>query len=143
VVSAPALNRRWWAAQGQGAFINDEPMRVSAISELTDAQLSINSLLDFDEHGFGEGGRALSERCWRTRGFGDFWSHMLVAEGAVDVAAEPIVAPWDLAALQVIVEEAGGRFSDFSGAATYEGGNAVSSNGLLHEKTLALLQGSS
>lgn len=139
VVSAPALNRRWWAARGQGAFVNGEPTRVSAISELTDAQLSINSLLDFDEHGFGAGGRALSERCWRTRGFGDFWSHMLVAEGAVDVAAEPIVAPWDLAALQVIVEEAGGRFSDFSGAGTYEGGSAVSSNGLLHDEALALL----
>ena len=71
VVSAPALNRRWWAARGRGAFVNGELMRVSGISELADAQLSINSLLDFDEHGFGEGGRALSERCWRTRGFGD------------------------------------------------------------------------
>lgn len=143
VVSAPALNRRWWAARGRGAFVNGELMRVSGISELADAQLSINSLLDFDEHGFGEGGRALSERCWRTRGFGDFWSHMLVAEGAVDVAAEPIVAPWDLAALQVIVEEAGGRFTDFTGARTYEGGTAVSSNGLLHDATLAVLVNSS
>lgn len=142
VVSAPALDRRWWAARGHGAFVNGDPMRVSGITDLANAQLSINSLLDFDAHGFGEGGRALSQGCWRTRGFGDFWSHMLVAEGAVDIAAEPIVAPWDLAALQVIVEEAGGRFSDFAGTDTYEGGNAVSTNALLHDTVLAILTGS-
>ncbi len=139
VVSAPALGRRWWAARGSGAHINGEPAHVSRVGGLEDAQLSINSLLDFEEHGVGEGGYALSRRCWRTRGFGDFWSHMLVAEGAVDVAVEPIVAPWDLAALQVIVEEAGGRFTDFRGRSTFEGGNAISSNGALHDEVLAIL----
>ena len=139
VVSAPALGRRWWAARGHGAFLNGDPITVSRISKLADAQLSINSLLDFDDHGVGEQGRALSEACWRTRGFGDFWSHVMVAEGVVDVAVEPIVAPWDLAALQVIVEEAGGRFSDFTGRSTFDGGKAVSSNGLLHEETLTIL----
>lgn len=139
VASAPALGRRWWAARGHGAFLNGDPITVSRISKLADAQLSINSLLDFDDHGVGEQGRALSEACWRTRGFGDFWSHVMVAEGVVDVAVEPIVAPWDLAALQVIVEEAGGRFSDFTGRSTFDGGKAVSSNGLLHEETLTIL----
>ena len=139
VASAPALGRRWWAARGNGAFLNGDPITVSRISKLADAQLSINSLLDFDDHGVGEQGRALSGACWRTRGFGDFWSHVMVAEGVVDVAVEPIVAPWDLAALQVIVEEAGGRFSDFTGRSTFDGGKAVSSNGLLHEETLTIL----
>ncbi len=140
VVSAPALGRRWWAARGTGAFTNGAPAQVSNVAALADAQLSINSLLDFEDHGVGPGGIALSRKCWRTRGFGDFWSHMLVAEGAVDVAVEPIVAPWDLAALQVIVEEAGGRFSDFRGRSTFEGGNAVSSNGALHESVLETLR---
>lgn len=139
VVTAPALGRRWWAARGHGAFLNGDPIAVSGVARLEDAQLSVNSLLDFADHGFWEGGLALSERCWRTRGFGDFWSHMLVAEGAVDIAAEPIVASWDLAALQVIVEEAGGRFTDFSGESTFEGGNVLTSNGFLHEEALDLL----
>ena len=140
VATAPAMNRRWWASRGNGAFMNGDPIHVSAVGQLSDAQLSINSLLDFDKHGVGEGGRRLSEHCWRTRGFGDFWSHVLVAEGGVDVAAEPVVAAWDLAALQVIVEEAGGRFTDFGGTATYDGGSAISTNGLLHDDVLELLR---
>jgi histidinol-phosphatase len=139
VVSAPAMDRRWWASRSDGAFMNAEQIHVSGVGRLEDAQLSINSLLDFDKHGVGEGGRTLSERCWRTRGFGDFWSHVLVAEGGVDIAAEPVVSAWDLAALQVIVEEAGGRFTDFSGTATYDGGSAIATNGLLHDEVLALL----
>jgi len=141
MVTAPAMDRRWWAARGHGAFMNGDRIRVSAVSRVADAQLSINSLLDFDQHGFGDGGRMLSERCWRTRGFGDFWSHVLVAEGGVDIAAEPVVSAWDLAALQVIIEEAGGRFTDFGGRNTYEGGSAISTNGLLHDAVLHLLGG--
>ncbi len=140
VVTAPAMDRRWWASRGAGAFMNGEPIHVSGVDRLEDAQLSINSLLDFDKHGYGEAGRTLSERCWRTRGFGDFWSHVLVAEGGVDVAAEPKVAAWDLAALQVIVEEAGGRFTDFDGRSTYDGGSAISSNGLIHDDVLDLFK---
>jgi histidinol-phosphatase len=139
VVSAPSLARRWWASRGEGAFLNGSPITVSAVAKLSDAQLSYNNVLDFADHGYGDGGLALTRRAWRTRGFGDFWSHVLVAEGAVDVAAEPVVAPWDLAALQVIVEEAGGRFTDFEGRATYSGGSAVSTNGLLHDEVLAIL----
>ena len=78
---------------------------------------------------------------WRTRAYGDFWSHMLVAEGAVDVCAEPEVSLWDLAALLVIVEEAGGKFTDLSGQRRPDGGSAVSTNGLLHDQTLGLLNG--
>ncbi len=81
----------------------------------------------------------LERRAWRTRGYGDFWSFMLVAEGAADVAVEPIAALWDLAPLQVIVEEAGGRFTDLEGRATPAGGRAVATNGLLHDEVLRLL----
>ncbi len=139
VVSAPALGRRWWAARGEGAFTGDGPIRVSAVASLTDAQLSYDSVQGFEPHGMGNRFLALARRCWRSRGLGDFWSHVLVAEGAVDIAVEPEVAVWDVAAIQVIVEEAGGRFTDLSGAARPDGGSAVSTNGLLHNEVLAAL----
>lgn len=138
VVSAPALHRRWWAARGEGAFANGEPARVSGVSALDDAQFSYSSL-----DGWVDRNRMLelADRCWRTRAFGDFWSYMLVAEGAADIAAEPEVSLWDLAALQVIVEEAGGRFTDLAGRATPDGGSAVATNGLLHDDVLKVLNG--
>lgn len=139
VVSAPAIGHRWWAARGLGAFRNGDPIRVSAVSDLADAQLSYNSAATAEEFGIGPQMAALERRCWRTRGFGDFWSFMLVAEGAVDVAVEPVAALWDLAPLQVIVEEAGGRFTDRNGLPTPDGGNAVASNGRLHDQVLGLL----
>ncbi|HEX2048253.1 MAG TPA: histidinol-phosphatase [Acidimicrobiales bacterium] len=139
VVSAPALGRRWWAARGEGAFAEGQAIRVSAVSDLADAQLSYDSVVGWEPHGLGERFLALARRCWRTRGLGDFWSHVLVAEGAVDVAAEPEVSVWDVAAVQVIVEEAGGRFTDLRGAARPDGGSAVSTNGLLHGEVLAAL----
>jgi histidinol-phosphatase len=92
VVSAPALRRRWWAARGAGAFADGRPIRVSRVAELADAVLAYSSLGSWEEHGLGERFTALARRCWRTRGFGDFWSHMLVAEGAADIACEPEVA---------------------------------------------------
>ena len=143
VVSAPALGRRWWAGRGLGAFADGKPIRVSAVSSLEDAQLSYSSLEWWDERGGVDGLLRLAGRCWRTRAFGDFWSHVLVAEGAVDVGLDPVVSLWDLAALQVIVEEAGGRFTDYSGAATPDGGSAVSTNGLLHDDVLGILAGPS
>jgi len=94
----------------------------------------------FEKAGRGEQFVELTRRCWRSRGFGDFWSHVMVAEGAVDVAVEPVVSPWDLGPLQVIVEEAGGRFTDLAGHARIDGGSAVSSNGLLHDAVLAALR---
>ena len=140
VASAPALHRRWWAARGEGAFVNGRRIRVSGVADLSDAVLSYASLGSWEQHGLGEQFLALARGCWRTRGFGDFWSHMLVAEGAADLAAEPEVELWDLAAPQVIVEEAGGRFTDLGGTPTPAGGSVVSSNGLLHDRVLAALR---
>jgi histidinol-phosphatase len=145
VVSAPALGRRWWAAEGSGAWTTalgsePKPCRVSAVSAIGDASLSYSSLFGWEPSGRLPGFLDLMRSCWRTRAYGDFFSYMLVAEGAVDLAAEPEVSLWDLAAIAVIVEEAGGRFSDLSGADRADGGNAVASNGLLHDAVLTALQ---
>ncbi len=150
VVSAPALGRRWWAARGHGAFAREasargrgvtRPVRVSAVSELSDAQLCFS-----DYEGWLREGRIgslleLSSRCWRTRGYGDFWQHMLVAEGAVEIAIDPGVSVWDLAAVLVVVREAGGRLTDLAGVERADGGDGVSTNGLLHDEVLAALSG--
>lgn len=144
VVSAPALGRRWWAARGQGAWAGPSAsegsrLSVSGVTALTDASLSYSSLSGWAAQGRLPGLLRLTEQAWRTRAYGDFWSHVLVAEGAVDASFEPEVNLWDLAALQPIVEEAGGRFSDLSGVATPTGGSVVCSNGALHEHVLAAL----
>ena len=130
VVSAPALGRRWWAARDGGAWTGRSltkatRCRVSAVAKLEDASLSYSSLSGWEEQGRLRGFLDLARRVWRTRAYGDFWSHMLVAEGAVDISAEPEVSLWDLAALQVIVEEAGGTFTDLAGRPTPDGGSAV------------------
>ena len=143
VVSAPALGRRWWAVRDGGAWTGRSlakatRCRVSSVANLADASLSYSSLSDWAEHGRLAGFLDLSRSVWRTRAYGDFWSHVLVAEGAVDVSAEPEVSLWDLAALQVIVEEAGGTFSDLGGRPTPDGGSALVSNGLLHTEVLKL-----
>ena len=145
VVSAPALGRRWWAATGEGAWADGRPIRVSAVASVGDAFISYDGLERFDDQaadGSPNDGRLLrlARRCWRSRGLGDFWSHVLVAEGAVDIAAEPEVSLWDVAPIQVIVEEAGGRFTTLDGQARADGGSAVSTNGLLHDEVLAALR---
>jgi histidinol-phosphatase len=112
---------------------------VSQVSQLGDAFLSYSSPSGWETSGRGEGFRDLIDAAWRSRAFGDFWSYMLVAEGAVDIACEPEVSLWDLAALSVIVEEAGGRFTDLTGADRVDGGSAVATNGLLHDRVLASL----
>ena len=139
VVSAPALGRRWWAGRGLGAFADGVPIRTSAVSRLEDAQLSYSSLDGWAEQGGVGPLLELGKRCWRTRAFGDFWSHVLVAEGAVDVGLDPIVSLWDLAAVQVIVEEAGGTFTDLGGVRTPDGGDAIATNGLLHQAALDII----
>lgn len=144
VVSAPALGRRWWAARGSGAYAGSAlagatRLQVSGVDSLADAHLSYSSLTGWEEQGRLPGLLTLSRQVWRTRAFGDFWSHVLVAEGAVDASCEPEVSLWDLAALQVVVEEAGGRFTDLAGRATPDGGSVVCSNGLLHEQLLSAL----
>jgi histidinol-phosphatase len=144
VVSAPSLGRRWWAAHGTGAYTGKSlasatRLAVSEIADLRDASLSYSSLGGWLDSGRGRGFLDLYRSVWRQRGFGDFWSYMLVAEGAVDIAAEPDVALYDLAALVVVVEEAGGRFTDLAGRPGPTGGSAVASNERLHDQVLALL----
>jgi histidinol-phosphatase len=144
VVSAPALGRRWWAAQDGGAWTGKSmtkasPCRVSHVSNLSDASLSYSDLSTWEQDGRLNEILGLSRKVWRTRAYGDFWSHMLVAEGAVDISAETDVSLWDLAALQVIVSEAGGAFTDLGGTARPDGGSAVCTNGLLHSEVLNLL----
>jgi histidinol-phosphatase len=136
VASAPALGRRWWAARGAGAYRDGERLAVSGIASLEDASVSFSrsSLLGATECTLDVAGRA-----WHMQPFSDFWAHLLVAEGALEVAFEHEMSPWDNAALQVIVEEAGGRFSDLAGAPRFDGGSAVSTNGLVHNEVLALL----
>ncbi len=146
VVSAPALGRRWWAARDGGAWTGRSltkatACRVSDVASLQDASLSYSGLSGWERHGRLDGFLSLARSVWRTRAYGDFWSHVLVAEGAVDVSAEPEVSLWDLAALQVIVEEAGGTFTDLAGKRTPDGGSAVCTNGRLHGEVLGLLAG--
>jgi histidinol-phosphatase len=145
VVSAPALGRRWWAARGGGAFGRDAPateprrLRVSGIRDLGDAQLCYGGLEEWRDAGRLDALVELAARCWRTRGYGDFWSYMLVAEGALEIGLDPQVSLWDLAAPKIIVEEAGGRFTDFAGTATADGGSAIATNGLVHEAARAII----
>ena len=147
VVSAPALGRRWWAGRGEGAWAADlpggrpAPIAVSGVSDLAHAHLSGNALSSWTERGGPQPYVDLALACYADRNLGDFWSHMLVAEGALDIGLDPVVSLWDLAALQVIVEEAGGRFTDFAGVARPDGGSAVSSNGILHDRALAVIAG--
>jgi histidinol-phosphatase len=137
VASAPALGHRWWAARGEGAFRDGERIEVSRIASLEEATVSFSrsglddpKLLD------------LARRAWHAQPFSDFWAHLLVAEGAVEMSVEHSMSTWDNAALQVIVEEAGGRFSDLRGEARIDGGSGVSTNGLLHDLVIEQLSGS-
>lgn len=144
VVSAPALGRRWWAQKGEGAFTRDvdgevRKLRVSSVSQLTDAYVSYNSIQQWQRLGREKNIGALSEQVWRIRAFGDFLSYMYVAEGAIDAAAEPDLKIYDIAALVPIVEEAGGRFTDLSGELSEESSNVLASNGLIHEAVRAAL----
>lgn len=144
VVSAPQLNRRWWAMRDGGAWTGKSLLRatqcqVSDVSRIEDASLSYSSLEGWEERGRMDDFLALARRCWRTRAYGDFWSYMLLAEGAVDLAAEPELELYDMAALDVIVREAGGIFTSLDGEPGPYGGNAVASNGKLHDQALAFL----
>src|SRR5256886_16637476 len=139
VWSAPALSRRWWAALGGGAWTGRSltkasPLRVSGVTKLGDASLSYSSLGGWTERGLLDNFLGLTRSVWRTRAFGDFWAHMLVAEGACDISAEPGGNLWDLAALQVIGTEAGGRFTSLEGQAPPGGGSAVWTKRHLHDQ---------
>ncbi|MCH5644825.1 MULTISPECIES: histidinol-phosphatase [unclassified Gordonia (in: high G+C Gram-positive bacteria)] len=146
VVSAPALRRRWWAATGLGAFAafgDDEPRRiqVSGVDDVASASLAFSSLSGWADRGIRDQFIAFTDQVWRVRGYGDFFNYCLVAEGAVDIAAEPEVSLWDLAPLDVLVREAGGSFTALDGTPGPAGGSAVATNGLLHDATLAALHG--
>ncbi|MET0132606.1 MAG: histidinol-phosphatase [Kibdelosporangium sp.] len=141
VVSAPALGKRWWAAAGEGAYTTGgDRLAVSGVNDLSDAYLSTTHLGSWVTHHSREAYLRLVDACWESRAFGDFWQHCLVAEGVIDIAAEAIVNPWDLAPLQVLVEEAGGRFTDLKGVATFAGGSSLSTNGHLHDAALSHLR---
>jgi histidinol-phosphatase len=144
VASAPALRRRWWAAEGTGAYTSDPDgtvrrIAVSGVADLADAYLSTTDLNSWAEYHSQQAYLGLVGACWESRAFGDFWQHCLVAEGAIDLAAEPIVNPWDVAPLQVIVQEAGGTFTDLTGTPRHDTGSALSSNAQLHAAALELL----
>ena len=143
VVSSPALFRRWHASKGGGAFVSlnhaeAKKISVSAVKSISDSSISYSDL-----EGWGNRRSQfieLQQRIWRTRGLGDFWSHMLVAEGAVDLAVEPQLALWDMAALDIVVREAGGTFTNIDGVPGPHGGSAISSNGQIHQQFLDALK---
>jgi histidinol-phosphatase len=152
IASAPALARRWSAAKGHGAFVrfnagsvddlsedleastNEKKISVSKVSKLSDASISYSDFVGWGDRL--EPFQKMLANAWRTRGIGDFWSHMLVAEGAVDVAIEPSLAVWDMAALDIIVREAGGSFTNTAGQNGPFGGSGVSTNGVLHNAVI-------
>ena len=146
VVSAPALGRRWWGATGHGAWMQQDGgearrLAVSGVNDLADASLSYNSLKGWDEAGHLDPLIALSRQVDRTRAYGDLWAYMLVAEGAVDIAGEFDLKPWDIAALVPVVREAGGRVTTITGGELLTDGSILVSNGLLHDRALAVLSG--
>lgn len=144
VVSAPALGFRWWGGMGLGAHMaargTTRELTVSAVDDLADSQVCVTHSSGWDDLGLTGNLVALQQHARRARGLGDFWQHMLVAEGAMDVAVDAVgVAPYDLAAVKPIVEAAGGMFTDRHGEVTHEHDTAVSSNGILHAEVIKLL----
>lgn len=138
VVSAPAMGRRWWASPGEGAKTRNldgsvRHLNVSGVAALENASLSYNNLQLWDSAGYLDSLVSLSRKVWRTRAYGDFWSYMLLAEGAVDIVAEHDLKIYDIAALVPIVEQAGGRFGDLNGDLTPESSSVLATNGYLHE----------
>lgn len=140
LVSAPALGCRWKAARGEGAWLGDRRILVSSVDRLADGQLFHGDLLGTGEAPPPSRLAPLRGRVERGRGFGDFWQHALVAQGSGEVAVDPKVRPWDVAPLQVLVEEAGGRSTDLAGERTIYGGSLVSTNGHVHEEAMGALR---
>jgi histidinol-phosphatase len=144
-VSAPGMRRRWFAARGSGAHLRtdgaERPIHVSAIDDLADAQVVFSTLRGLDEAGLGDALHRLTGAAWRDRGFGDFWGHVLVAQGSAECMLEYGVKPWDMAAPYVVVTEAGGRMTDLEGRPTWTSPQALTSNGVLHDRVLELIRG--
>lgn len=150
LVSSPALARTWFATKGGGAYTTFDSdsnphkgaprkINVSKVAQIKDAQLGYSDFVGFGDHlaGF----QSLFNEAWRTRAVGDFWSHMLVAEGVMDVAIEPSLALWDMAPLDVIVREAGGSYTDLKGVPGPFGKSGVTTNGLLKDEVIKRLNG--
>ncbi len=147
VLSAPALRERWWARRGGGAWARSPDgsaprrIRVSQVASVGDAQVLYGSTNDLEASGRAPGFRSLLRDVWRERGFGDFWGYTLLAEGAAEAMVEVDLSPWDAAAPMVLVEEAGGRATDFDGRRAIDGGSFLATNGLLHDEVLGRLRG--
>ena len=143
MISAPALGGRWWAARGLGSWARgpegERRIRVSRVSMLEDAQLLYGSRTDNVGSGLMPGFDALIDAAWRARGFGDFWGYALLAEGCAEAMLETMMKPWDLAAPQILIEEAGGRVTDALGERRIDATSFVATNGLLHEEILERL----
>jgi histidinol-phosphatase len=135
-ISAPALGRRWWALLGGGAFADGVHCHVSSVGRVEDAAVSTTSARRMPE-----GWRTIVDRAWSNRGLGDFWQHCLVAEGSLDIACDPVMAIWDYSSVRLLVEEAGGLCTTFTGEPPAEGKSFVASNGLLHDEAVELLSG--
>jgi histidinol-phosphatase len=144
-VSAPGMRRRWFAMRGEGARLRAEgierPIRVSPVDDLAGAQVVFSTLRGLDEAGLGDALHRLTGAAWRDRGFGDFWGHVLVAQGSAECMLEYGVKPWDMAAPYVVVTEAGGRMTDLEGRPGWTSPQALTSNGLLHDRLLGVLSG--
>ena len=141
VVSMPAMGKRWWAVRGGGAYADGRRLAVSGVRELGQAQFVWSGIEEWDAVGRLQRVVDLGRRCWRTRGVGDSWQYMLVAEGAAEIATDPQATLWDLAAVSIVVEEAGGRFTSLDGVGGPGGGSGLATNGALHEEALAALGG--
>ncbi len=141
VVAMPALGKRWWAVRGQGAFADGRRINVSQVAELGATQFLWSGIEEWDAIGEFQKVVDLGRRCWRTRGVGDAWQYMLVAEGAAEIATDPEATLWDLAAVSIVVEEAGGRFTSLGGIESPGAGSGLATNGRLHDVALAALGG--
>jgi histidinol-phosphatase len=141
VVSAPAMRFRWWATTGGGAFFNGTRIYASSTATVSEAHVSTTPNAGWQAVGGIPRLVQLQTDALRARGFGDFWQHMLVAQGAIDVAVDVIgLQPYDNAAIYPIVQEAGGTITDRFGNADWQADSSVSSNGVLHAEVIARLK---
>lgn len=140
VVSAPAMHTRWWGVLDGGAYCNGHPISVSNVDDLADATLSITDNAPWRDLGYSDALKELKRTVKRIRGFGDFWQHMLVAQGSVDVAVDSIgLEPYDIAALIPIVVAAGGALVDRDGVQNWQADCAISTNRLLRDTVIERL----
>lgn len=139
IASAPVLGERYEGVRGGGASMNGVPIQVSEVAAIEEARVCFSSWDGWAGAGLESQWTAILRRARRSRGFGDFWGHMLVARGSAELMAEPVLAPWDVFPLEVIVEEAGGRITTFEGDRFQGPGSCLTTNGLLHDAVLTAL----